>query len=73
MLTVIYSRIHVCYAGYIRRGDQNSWYSCAAAWREDRKSWRVGAAAGLVYECGAKRRKFLGVPLHDGLRQKIKV
>ena len=34
--------------------------SGAAAWREDRNFWNVGAAAGVAQGCGgAQRRKFL--------------
>ena len=53
------SGIHVCYAGYIRRGDQNFRRSGAAAWRTDRHSWRSGATAGVAEGCGVPKRKFL--------------
>ena len=51
--------IHVCYAGLIRRGDQNSWRSGVTAWREDRHSWRGGATVRVW----RTKTEILGVPL----------
>ena len=63
-LPIFQSGIHVCYAGFIRRGERNSWRSGAAAWRKDRNSWRSGAVAGVAEGSGAQRRKFLVLRWH---------
>ena len=51
--------MYIRHTDITRRGNQSFWRSGAAAWRTDRKSWRIGIDAGVVKNCGVPKRKVL--------------